>query len=442
VVLSGLKKKVPNVLSRKDQFGEKERFDSDTIWEEETIAQKIMAQRATAMIQNTLFMETVLFSFKASDFQHHTEAYKLVNDNVGEIISGIPITKYGNPQRNELIIEVKFCNPTDGTKAVKEGFVFKDILYKGVPANDGANDKLVRLSLSQLPFFVSRQELSDGLRQSLGRFGKVCQVKRLTNRGYFEGEAVVILDISPQDDAPWHQLERRLHLATWDIVVPASFKGAPPICFLCRQSGHIRKNCPRLEHVTCFNCKGKGHYARHCPEPKANEGQQLDDYLESTQKVSEKVRDQQGRTTKRTKATKEQVVIETPSNDGINESQLHTETATNDAQSTETDQGEMDEVEYEEIMETDRNNTSAATTKRKLPKKVGSSKMVRKTVIDAFKATSKRTGNGTTPMIQKQQLLKQLHEQQAASQANGQDLSGFSILPPTTDPATGRLAHD
>jgi hypothetical protein len=144
---------------RKDQFGERERFDSDTIWEEETIAQKIMAQRATAMIQNTLFMETVLFSFKASDFQHHTEAYKLVNDNVGEIISGRPITKYGNPQRNELIIEVKFCDPTNGTKAVKEGFVFKDILYKGVPANDGANDKLVRLSLSQLLFFVSRQEL-------------------------------------------------------------------------------------------------------------------------------------------------------------------------------------------------------------------------------------------------------------------------------------------
>jgi hypothetical protein len=84
----------------------------------------------------------------------------------------------------------------------------------------------------------------------------------------------------------------------------ASFKGAPPICFLCRQSGYIRKNCPRLEHVTCFNCKGKGHYARHCPEPKANERQQLDDYLESTQKVSEKVRDQQGRSTKRAKATK------------------------------------------------------------------------------------------------------------------------------------------
>jgi hypothetical protein len=267
-------------------------------------------------------------------------------------------------------------------------------------------------------------------------------VKRLTNRGYFEGEAVVILDISPQDNNPWLPLERRLHLATWDIVVPASFKGAPPICFLCRQSGHIRKNCPRLEHVTCFNCKGKGHYARHCPEPKANEGQQLDDYLESMQKVSEKVRDHQGSTTKRVKATKEQVGIETPSNDGTYESQQHVETATSGAQSTETDQGEMDEDEYEEIMDTDKSNTSAATTKRKLPKKVVSSKMVRKTVTSAFKAPSKRTGNGATPMIQKQQLLKQLHEQQAASQANGQDLSGFSILPPITDPATGRLAHD
>ncbi|SAL97763.1 hypothetical protein [Absidia glauca] len=136
-------------------------------------------------------------------------------------------------------------------------------------------------------------------------------------------------------------------------------------------------------------------------------------------------------------ATKEQVVIETPSNDGTYESQLHAETATSDAESTETDQGEMNEVEYEEIMDTDKNNTSAATTKRKLPKIVGSSKMVRKTVINAFKATSKRTGNGATPMIQKQQLLKQLHEQQAASQANGQDLpdSRSSLRPQTLLPA-------
>lgn len=128
-------------------------------------------------------------------------------------------------------------------------------------------------------FFASRQELSDGLRKtkkkksdglrdSLSRFGKVCQVKRLTNRGYLEGEMVVILDYNPQDHIEWIPLERRLYLITWDMIVPASFKGAPPICFLCRQSGHIRKFCPRLEPVTYYNCKGKGHYARHCPKHK------------------------------------------------------------------------------------------------------------------------------------------------------------------------------
>ncbi|KAI9302693.1 hypothetical protein BJ944DRAFT_279544 [Cunninghamella echinulata] len=46
----------------------------------------------------------------------------------------------------------------------------------------------------------------------------------------------------------------------------ASYKGAPPVCFQCRQSGHIRKDCPMMKQITCSRYLHKGHIARFCKE--------------------------------------------------------------------------------------------------------------------------------------------------------------------------------
>lgn len=41
-------------------------------------------------------------------------------------------------------------------------------------------------------------------------------------------------------------------------------------CFYCNQSGHIKKDCPRMKEnylskVKCFNCDGIGHFRKSCP---------------------------------------------------------------------------------------------------------------------------------------------------------------------------------
>ncbi|KAI8087071.1 hypothetical protein BDF21DRAFT_222749 [Thamnidium elegans] len=55
-----------------------------------------------------------------------------------------------------------------------------------------------------------------------------------------------------------------LYLEAWDTFVPASFKGAQPVCYYCRQAGHVKKNCPSLKLLKCFKYGDSGHTKRRC----------------------------------------------------------------------------------------------------------------------------------------------------------------------------------
>ena len=55
-----------------------------------------------------------------------------------------------------------------------------------------------------------------------------------------------------------------LYLEEWDCFAPASFKGAQPMCYYCRKSGHVKKDCEALQALTCFQCGNKGHIRRNC----------------------------------------------------------------------------------------------------------------------------------------------------------------------------------
>ncbi|CEP11038.1 hypothetical protein [Parasitella parasitica] len=63
-------------------------------------------------------------------------------------------------------------------------------------------------------------------------------------------------------------LSRMLYLSKFDCFVPATYKGAPPICHFCHQSGHIRSGCPQLTKRRCFGCDRPGHIVRFCPDTK------------------------------------------------------------------------------------------------------------------------------------------------------------------------------
>ncbi|GAN01830.1 hypothetical protein MAM1_0012c01265 [Mucor ambiguus] len=88
-----------------------------------------------------------------------------------------------------------------------------------------------------------------------------------------------------------------MYLSAWDVYVPATYRGAPPICHFCRQSGHIRATCPVLAKRQCFKCRKLGHMARFCREEETPFEEALDEYkLSNKAREETKTADTQNRT--------------------------------------------------------------------------------------------------------------------------------------------------
>ncbi|KAG2179611.1 hypothetical protein INT44_006459 [Umbelopsis vinacea] len=67
----------------------------------------------------------------------------------------------------------------------------------------------------------------------------------------------------------------------WDLHVPASFEGAPPVCIQCRQVGHIKAECPRMTSIRCFQCQKRGHTARKCLNREQSYEKEIDSYIQA-----------------------------------------------------------------------------------------------------------------------------------------------------------------
>jgi hypothetical protein len=123
---------------------------------------------------------------------------------------------------------------------------------------------LTRISFSHLPL-EDFEDLCSVLLNSFQYYGRVVQIKWVTKNGILEGEASAILDRTPVKGKEYQNLERMLYLMEWDLHVPTSFKRAPPVCFQCRQVGHVKAEGPRMASIRCFRCQKSGHTARKCP---------------------------------------------------------------------------------------------------------------------------------------------------------------------------------
>ncbi|KAG1160393.1 hypothetical protein G6F37_004026 [Rhizopus arrhizus] len=82
-------------------------------------------------------------------------------------------------------------------------------------------------------------------------------------------------------------LDRMLYLTAWDTYVPASFKGASPVCYYCRKSGHIRAACSSLAKQIRSSCGIRGHTVRYCTTLPITEQEELDNYLIEVQMSNE-----------------------------------------------------------------------------------------------------------------------------------------------------------
>ena len=247
------------------------------------------------IITNINKVHTSIYKKKA--FADRSEAYQLIEDQIGPMEGALPLNVYDLRARGNLLLEVKFEAQADTTRAINDGVTVDDIVYKASPSVAGVENPLVRIQLTLLQI-AKPEDLKQGLLSSLRYFGKVYQIRRVLRNGYFEGRMTITLDPSKgyvDDNGNMHDphpLQRMIYLESWDVFAPASYKGAAPICYYCRQAGHIRSACPDLANRQCFGCGNTGHTRRFCrTKPTApatsttsepSETQLLDQYLQQS----------------------------------------------------------------------------------------------------------------------------------------------------------------
>ncbi|KAG0184109.1 hypothetical protein DFQ28_011758 [Apophysomyces sp. BC1034] len=237
-------------------------------------------RRAEAIIHRSLTPDAVLFDF-GSNLPSKAAAYRLLQTQVGPFFGARIISRSRNPR--QLLIEVKFEEETDRTKAIQNGVQFDNVHYHGSPVLH-LEQQLVKVNLTDLPF-VSRNELGHVLKANMSHYGKVCQVRLYVEpeTEAFEGEATVVLDITDDKEHDYLDLTRSIPFDAWDLNIPASYKGAAPTCRYCRKVGHVKSLCPEPRNIRCRGCKGTGHIRRHCPDQLLSDSEAIEQYLEVTE---------------------------------------------------------------------------------------------------------------------------------------------------------------
>ncbi|KAG1644893.1 hypothetical protein G6F44_002369 [Rhizopus delemar] len=231
VVARGHKAKVVTPIQRHDVTNDPREFTtSKIIYEIPDISRLLIAQKAQSIVQQTLTPGSVLFSFPTSLFDHYTQAYKCIEDQIGAVHGFRNVSKYDHRRNHkELLVETKFREAVNTDKAINLGITHKNVVIKAAPSKGNQPKNLIRVQMDLL-HIPDEDKLLEELLLSLRHYGRVCQIKQFFYGGYFEGKLSVLMDVStPFEDAlTIHPLGRMLYLPAWDTYVPASFKGASP----------------------------------------------------------------------------------------------------------------------------------------------------------------------------------------------------------------------
>ncbi|KAG2189597.1 hypothetical protein INT46_008739 [Mucor plumbeus] len=257
------------------------------LYEDDDLKGQILASKAMAIIQQALTSGSVLFSFRKGLFGDRVDAYKVIQTQISSLVEFRPLSVYDDKNDGSLLLEAKFEQVEDANKALTDGVNIDGVVYKAVLAKETREFGELKYVQFTLMRIVREPTFLVDLMESLSYYGKVLQVKQFTRGGFFEGKFSVMLDTSVgcQVGDEWQQakpLDRMLYLREFDCFVAAAYKGAPPVCHFCRQSGHIRAKCPELAKRRCFGCNKHGHMLKFCPE---GEAKKQADYLKK-QKVS------------------------------------------------------------------------------------------------------------------------------------------------------------
>lgn len=244
-------------------------ISTDILYEDPEFTKQQMARKAAAIVRQALTPDSVLFTVPTSAFVHRSDIYKAIESQIGPLEDVRPLSLYDMRTRRDFMIEAKFTETEHTNTAINRGVTINDVVYPASPSFVGAENPLIRVQLNLMQM-GSSSTIKQGLLDSLRYYGKVYQIRRIMENGYFEGQLTITIDpsegyVDTQGKLREAQpLQRMLYLETWDTFAPATFKGAAPVCFYCRQAGHIRKACPELAKRVCFECGETGHTRKFC----------------------------------------------------------------------------------------------------------------------------------------------------------------------------------
>ncbi|KAI8086807.1 uncharacterized protein BX664DRAFT_374825 [Halteromyces radiatus] len=102
-VAKGLQAKVPAPMNCKDLMGDQIHYTAVTLYEDEQLKDQIRIHRAEQIIQQTLEEEAVLFELPKREFSTLTEAYTLIQDQIGIIDGVTPLNRFGSNTRGNLL---------------------------------------------------------------------------------------------------------------------------------------------------------------------------------------------------------------------------------------------------------------------------------------------------------------------------------------------------
>jgi hypothetical protein len=106
--------------------------------------------------------------------------------------------------------------------------------------------KKKKVNVTHIPLKL-HQNLGEVIEDAMQSYGEVLQIRNYTNSfGRFFGEASVILNRDEEIHNDYPILSRMIYLESQDMYIPATYQGAPKICFHCRLAGHVRKDFPEV----------------------------------------------------------------------------------------------------------------------------------------------------------------------------------------------------
>ncbi|KAI8093748.1 uncharacterized protein BX664DRAFT_358151 [Halteromyces radiatus] len=215
-VAKGLQAKVPAPMNSRDLMSDQIHYTAVTLYEDEHLKDQIRIHRAEQIIQQTLEEEA-----------------------------------------RQYLLEVTFVENQHACDAIEKGIIINEVNYRASPTRLHGSTQPLRMTRVFLNYVPKKQSvLKEGILESMKFYGKVCEIKKMMNGNFFEGQISILLDTNDDGvDKKCRPLQRMLYMSHWDRYIPATFKGAPPVCYQCRQAGHIRKECPVMKHVVIQHIK-------------------------------------------------------------------------------------------------------------------------------------------------------------------------------------------